>query len=89
MASERRAAPGGIEPPPAARPRDWKRIARLVGGAILVLLLIVFIVVNSQEVRINFIFFSIDAGLIWTLLGTLLVGVAAGRLLTGRGRRSP
>ncbi|HZV52896.1 MAG TPA: hypothetical protein VFD49_24425 [Candidatus Dormibacteraeota bacterium] len=86
MANRGQPAPGGIERPSApVQRRDWRQIARLIGVAILVLLLIAFIVVNSREVRIDFISFTVNVALIWALLGTLLAGIAADRLLTWRG----
>jgi len=63
-------------------------IKRLIGAAILGAPAITSVVVNSQEVQIDFIFFTANIALIWALLGTLLVGVAADRLLIWRRGRS-
>jgi len=54
---------------------------RLVGGAILVVLLIVFTFENRAETKIRFILPEVTAPLWVALLGAALVGALAGALL--------
>ncbi|MGI9023615.1 MAG: hypothetical protein ACR2HV_10390 [Acidimicrobiales bacterium] len=55
---------------------------RLVAGAILVVLLIVFIFENTRQTKIRFILPEVTAPLWVALLGAALVGALAGALLT-------
>jgi len=55
---------------------------RLVAGAVLVVLLVVFIVENRSRTDIRFIFPVVTAPLWVALLGAALIGAIAGALLT-------
>ncbi len=60
--------------------RDPREIARLVGAAILLVLLIAFVVDNSQTVKVGFVFTSARVSLIWALLIAAVLGAGADRL---------
>jgi uncharacterized integral membrane protein len=55
--------------------------ARLVAAAIIVILLVAFIVDNSERVRVGFVFFHANVSLIWVLLITAALGALADRLV--------
>lgn len=55
--------------------------ARLVGAVIIVIVLVAFIVDNSEKVRVGFVFFHADVRLIWVLLITAALGALADRLV--------
>ncbi len=77
---------------PAARPwqsepmsehNNQSRVSpRLVAGAVLVVLLIVFVFENTRQTKIRFILPEVTAPLWVALLGAALVGALAGALLT-------
>jgi lipopolysaccharide assembly protein A len=61
---------------------------KLIVGAVLVVLLLVFVFQNRQKARIEFLFFEFDSPL-WMMLGiTALVGALIGYLGGRRTRRS-
>ncbi|MEQ8834913.1 MAG: LapA family protein [Miltoncostaeaceae bacterium] len=58
-----------------------RRIA-LVGALLLVVILaLVFIVENSDPVRVSFVFFSASISLIWVILLSMAMGAIAGAVL--------
>ncbi len=58
--------------------RQVRQIA-MVGGAVLVAsLALVFIVENSHQVHVSFVFFSSDISLIWVIILSAAVGAVAG-----------
>jgi uncharacterized integral membrane protein len=60
--------------------RQARQVA-IVGVAVLVIvLLLVFIVENSDAVSVSFVFFSADISLIWVIVLSALVGAVAGVL---------
>lgn len=59
-----------------------------VVAAIIVILLIAFVVDNTNNVRVGFVFFHSEVALIWVLVITALLGLAVGVLLGRRSRRS-
>lgn len=67
--------------PPQAK-RDSGSIARLVGLAIVVIALIAFIVQNSQEETVSFLFFEITASLWLLVVVSAVLGAAAAWLLS-------
>jgi uncharacterized integral membrane protein len=86
-----------VEPPPSPPPprpgasgkdrrdgldeRQIKQLA-LVGGLVLVaILLLVFIVENSDTVSVSFVFFDARISLIWVIVLSALIGAVAGILL--------
>lgn len=71
-------------PPPGRRDRDriderQVRQIAMVGGAVLVAsIALVFIVENSHQVHVSFVFFSADISLIWVIILSAAVGAIAG-----------
>ena len=58
--------------------RQVRQIA-MVGGAVLVAsIALVFIVENSHQVHVSFVFFSSDISLIWVIILSAAVGAVAG-----------
>lgn len=51
------------------------------------MLLLAFVLSNRDEVNIDFLVFDIDVALIWVLVGTAVLGAAAGFLLGRRSRK--
>jgi uncharacterized integral membrane protein len=71
--------PGPGRPP--ARKRDNREIVRIVVAAAILVLLIAFVLDNSQTVRVGFVFFNADVSLIWVLLITAVLGAVVDRLI--------
>lgn len=65
---------------PAAKlqPRE---IARIVGALIGLVVLIAFILDNSQTVRVGFVIFNSNVSLIWALLIAAFLGALVDRLV--------
>lgn len=61
--------------------------AQTIGIAVIVLVLFLFVVANHDKVRIDFLLFDVNMALIWVLLGTAVLGAAAGFLLGRRSRK--
>jgi uncharacterized integral membrane protein len=82
--------PTGLpSPPPAeAHKRNPRDIARIVAALIIVGLLIAFVVENSEQVNVHFVFFSHRVSLIWALVIAAVLGVLADRLFLWRRRRT-
>jgi uncharacterized integral membrane protein len=68
------------EPRPAGRSRVN---GQLIGTIAIVVLLLAFVLSNRDD----FLVFDIDVALIWVLVGTALLGAAAGFLLGRRSRK--
>ena len=60
---------------------------QLIGTVAIVVLLLAFVLSNRDEVNIDFLVFDIDVALIWVLVGTAVLGAAAGFLLGRRSRK--
>lgn len=58
-----------------------------IGIAIIVLVLLAFVVANLETVPIDFLLFDVNIALIWVLVGTALLGAAAGFLFGRRSRK--
>ena len=71
----------------AAKKRDAREIARLVIGAVGLVLLIAFVVGNSNDVKVNYIFGHATTSLIWVILAAALLGVLVDRLIIALGKR--
>jgi uncharacterized integral membrane protein len=70
--------------------RETRDVVRIVVALVILVLLIAFVLKNSQKVTVHFIFFSADVALIWVLLICILLGALVDRLLVWRqqkGRR--
>ncbi len=66
------------------QPRLWFSIGLLI---LLASYLIAFVVGNSEEASVNFIFAEARTSLIWVILLSVLVGLVAGVLLSQMHRR--
>lgn len=58
-----------------------------IGIAIIVLVLLAFVLANLETVPIDFLLFDVNIALIWVLVGTALLGAAAGFLFGRRSRK--
>ena len=67
--------------------RDSREIARLGVGALGLVLLVAFVVGNSNDVKVNFIFTDATTSLIWVILVSAVLGVLVDRLVIALGRR--
>ena len=71
----------------AAKKRDAREIGRLVIGAVGLVLLIAFVVGNSNDVKVIYIFGHATTSLIWVILAAALLGVLVDRLIIALGKR--
>jgi uncharacterized integral membrane protein len=76
--AESAGVPGQSKPPRKQSPRD---IARLVIFALGLVLLIAFVIANSHEVNVGFVFFDTRISLIWVLLIAAVLGALVDRLV--------
>jgi uncharacterized integral membrane protein len=72
---------------PSKGKRETREVVRLVVFGLGLILLIAFVVGNSSSVKVNFVFFSHEASLIWVILIAALLGVLIDRLVIMLGRR--
>lgn len=72
--------------PPGAG--DWKPIARVIVLVVLVLFSLLFFLLNRTPVEISLVVTTVTIPLIWTLIGTFLVGAAVMYLLLMLRQRS-
>jgi len=70
--------------------REPREIARIVVAVVGLILLVSFVLDNSQTVKVGFVFFSAELSLIWVLLIAAVLGALVDRLviLLGQRRRS-
>lgn len=68
------------------QPPDRRAVARALAALVLLALVIVFIVQNSNNVAVHYFTFTGHPRLIWVVIGCLVAG-AIGGLLTGRSWR--
>ncbi len=61
--------------------RDNREIVRIVVAVVGLVLLIAFVLDNSQTVKVGFVFFSTRISLIWVLLIAALLGALVDRLV--------
>ncbi len=61
--------------------RETREIVRLAVAGIALVLLIAFVLDNSQTVKVGFVFFSTRLSLIWVLLIAALLGALVDRLV--------
>jgi uncharacterized integral membrane protein len=66
---------------------DKREIIRLVVFGLALVLLIAFIVGNSKDVKVNFVFFHTSTSLIWVILVSAVLGVLVDRLVIALGKR--
>jgi uncharacterized integral membrane protein len=60
--------------------RDPGEVARLVGALVLLGLLIAFVIDNTRDVKVGFVFFDHNTRMIYVLIVTAVVGVILDRL---------
>jgi uncharacterized integral membrane protein len=79
-----------MEPEPERGNGDRGLYALIAGVALAVIYLVAFVVSNSQSVKVSFVVADGHLSLIWVMLASLLIGVAAGVAGVGflRRRRS-
>ena len=66
--------------------RDPREVARLVGALVLLGLLIAFVIDNTRDVKVGFVFFDHKTRMIYVLIVTAVVGVVLDRLWQRRRR---
>ncbi len=66
---------------------DKRHLIRLIAIGVLVVVLIAFVVDNTQSVRVGFLFFERNPPLIWILVVTAALGAAIDRLIRWRRNR--
>jgi uncharacterized integral membrane protein len=81
---------GGLssDPAQAAKKRETREVVRMVAAAVLVILLVAFVVRNSETVAVHFIFFTAHVRLIWVLLICIALGALIDRLVIRRQRKA-
>jgi uncharacterized integral membrane protein len=68
-------------PPPGREGLDERQVRRiaLAGASVLVVsLLLIFVIENSDAVQVSFVFFSADISLIWVIVLSAVIGGAVG-----------
>jgi len=82
-------APDGTDKPSARKKGggDNREIVRLVGFGLALVLLIAFVVGNSKEVEVHFVFFHSKISLIWVILVSAVLGLLVDRLIIALGKR--
>ncbi len=68
--------------------RQRQDIVRIVAALIIVIVLIAFVVKNSERVDVSFVFFTAHVRLIWVLLFTAVLGAVADRLFIWRRKKN-
>lgn len=61
--------------------RSNREIARIVGAAVALVLLVAFVIDNSQTVKVGFVFTSREVSLIWVILISAVLGAVVDRLV--------
>jgi uncharacterized integral membrane protein len=79
MASDRREA--GTDGPAAAGRRDTRAQARWIVAAVLAVLVILFAVLNSQDVEVDWIVTTTETPLVVVMALCAVAGLVIGRLL--------
>jgi len=82
-------APEGSGKPPGRKgiSRDNREIIRLVVFGLALVLLVAFVVGNSNDVKVNFVFFHTSTSLIWVILISAVLGLLVDRLIIDLGKR--
>jgi uncharacterized integral membrane protein len=77
--------PGQGTPPEQETGRLTKGEIRWIIGGVLAILFGVFVAQNADEIKIDFLFFSLNVRLIWLFLICAVLGAVLDRLLQRRG----
>ena len=72
---------------PPGKKREPREIARIVVAVVGLVLLVAFVLDNSQTVKVGFVFVSTDLSLIWVLLIAAVLGALVDRLVILLGQR--
>ena len=59
---------------------------RMIASIVLVVIVVVFALLNLEQVKVNFLIFKIDLPLFLVLVVTGAIGLLAGMLVSGRRR---
>ncbi len=70
-----------------AKKRETREIVRVVVAVVGLILLVAFVLDNSQTVKVGFVFFSTRISLIWVLLIAAVLGALVDRLVILLGQR--
>jgi uncharacterized integral membrane protein len=75
--------PHGAGPTGRSRPERLtnREITRLVVAGVALVLLVAFVIDNSQTVKVGFVFFSAEVSLIWVLIIAAVLGAGVDRLV--------
>jgi uncharacterized integral membrane protein len=65
--------------------RNWDIRPKHVVIGVLVLLLLVFAILNTNQVNVDFLFADTDLALIFVIVASALIGFAAGWIIRARG----
>ena len=65
----------------AEKKRETREVVRLVAAGIGLIVLVAFVLDNSQTVKVGFVFFSTELSLIWVLLIAAVLGAVVDRLV--------
>ncbi len=87
MASSPAGPSRGSNGRPSARKLETREIVRIVVAVVALILLIAFVLDNSQTVKVGFVFFSARVSLIWVLLIAAVLGALVDRLVILLGQR--
>jgi uncharacterized integral membrane protein len=80
------ASQGSSDRPPRKK-RETREVVRIVVAVLGLILLVAFVLDNSQTVKVGFVFFSSRLSLIWVLLIAALLGALVDRLVILLGQR--
>ena len=61
-------------------------LARVAGILVLAVYGILFVVLNTNKFKINFVFFQLKVSVLFALILSVAIGLAAGWMLRGRSR---
>ncbi len=87
MASTSGSSSSGSPGQSRAKKRDVREITRIVVAVVGLILLISFVLGNSQPVTVSFLFFNAHISLIWVLLIAAVLGALVDRLVILLGER--
>ena len=73
-------APGSAGRSPEKK-RETREVVRLVAAGVGLIVLVAFVLDNSQTVKVGFVFFSTELSLIWVLLIAAVLGAVVDRLI--------
>lgn len=66
---------------------DLQRAVRLGGVAVVSLIVLLFVILNTEVVDVSFVFFSARVSLIWVILLSMAIGWIGGPILWRTARR--